>query len=159
VSDTEFDSDLVQRYTPPYIKYGGFHFGARNSVQTTYSSKPIVHHSVYAAEIVTQRHATGEDWNGSLAGTLANLLLDRHDGGYQGFNRGDYSIRAFCWCESPDCDWCEMGKEYFHDHLTGLCLWWYKHPNRDLEANRAYTAAEIEALAGRYGVNLHHPDA
>jgi hypothetical protein len=138
-------------YAPPFIKYSGYHYGDENAKM---DCGTVVHAKVFRAEIVKQRHSDGRDWNGALAGALCNALLERHNGGYDGFDRGDYAIRPYCWCEMDDCAWCCGAAFYFMDYDTGLGFRWYKHPMRGFSANREYKASDILDMAKRFGVEL-----
>jgi hypothetical protein len=146
VSENADEIDRVA-YQPPSVKWGGYYFGKDRGPHKLWvgDQHPCVHHSVYVKEIETQRSASGLDFNGDLLSSLLYDLLERHDGGYEGFDRGEYSIRSFCWCERPDCPWCEHGEWYFKYPAINLCASWYKHCGRGLETSRPYTAAEIEA--------------
>lgn len=147
--EEDIEVERVPGYVPPFIKYGGYHFGALN-----HKSNGCVHHSIYLKEIQDRRAETGEDWNGSRAGTLMTLLLNRHEDKYEGWEYDRYCIRPYCWCEKDGCPWCEGTRPYFIDRLSGLNFRWYKHPFRGFEASEKYMASDIDQMAKEYGVSL-----
>lgn len=57
-----------------------------------------------------------------------------------------FAMKPYCWCESPDCGWCEGNKSNFYHKKSGVKIWWYKYIGRGMKINNKKDADIIKVI-------------
>jgi len=67
---------------------------------------------------------------------IASAFLGGEFGYGTDFENETFMIHHFCWCEEPDCKWCNGTEPNFRHKKTGFKVNWYKWIGRDMQSTK-----------------------